>query len=137
MDTNETQMNLKVIYDTCASPFLVRLELLRLFGWSLKLHVFLRSDQDEELHDHPWAFWSLIIAGGYWEQTETRLIQRRCGSLAYRPATHKHRVILANDKWGPVPCATIVLTRPGDREWGFWKGGKFIPWKEFVSKRDC
>src|SRR3954465_13658675 len=32
------------------------------------LHRFHRSDADE-LHNHPWPFISIILAGGYWERT--------------------------------------------------------------------
>lgn len=33
------------------------------------LHHILKSDPDREHHDHPWDFYSLILAGGYWEET--------------------------------------------------------------------
>jgi hypothetical protein len=132
-------MNLKILYDNCNRPFLARLNLITLFGWSLKLHVFIRSDADKELHDHPWSFWTLVLAGGYHEVTESGIITRKPGSLAYRPANWKHRVALRvlGFNQGEFPCATLVLTSPVKRELGFWREGKFIPWREFVSRSRC
>jgi hypothetical protein len=48
-------------------PYLTRWTILEIAGWSLKLHRFHRSDEDRDLHDHPWTFWSLILLGGYYE----------------------------------------------------------------------
>jgi hypothetical protein len=39
-------------------------------GVQLYLHKIMRSDADRELHDHPWAFASLILWRGYHEETE-------------------------------------------------------------------
>lgn len=50
-------------------PYLTRWTILEISGWSLKLHMFHRGDEDRDLHDHPWTFWSLILRGGYWEHT--------------------------------------------------------------------
>jgi hypothetical protein len=131
-------MKLKLLVDNCGWPFLARMEVASLFGWSLKLHIFLRSDADEELHDHPWSFFSLVLAGKYFEQTEKGLLERKPWRIAFRPAKWRHRVILPTYPNGaPVPCATLVLTAPVSREWGFWRRGQFIPWKEFVSSRRC
>jgi hypothetical protein len=40
------------------------------FG-GVKLHHILRSDDDRDLHDHPWSFLSIVLKGGYWEHTPT------------------------------------------------------------------
>jgi hypothetical protein len=130
--------HLKAFYHHChpGVPFLIRLRLFALFGWHLNLHIFLRSDADPELHDHPWSFWSLVLAGGYYEHTETGTITRRAGSFAYRPATWRHRVQLAlDDTLKPIPCATLVLTGPAKRDWGFWKNNTFTPWKAIIDRQ--
>ena len=122
-------MKVGAIVNHCGDPYLVRLELFSLLGWSLKLHVFLRSDEDEELHDHPWSFWTLVLAGEYREQCQDAMNNRKAGSLAYRPANWKHRVLIEQ------PCATLILTSPKKREWGFWRDGRFIPWRRFIALR--
>lgn len=157
-------MKLTAINDiNCVTPFLVRLTLIELFGWTLKLHIFLRDDHD--LHDHPWKFWTWLIAGSYREEVtcesafnaegkafaDVRItvtgdgthpsgarisyhIERKPGSLAFRPAKWVHRVLLIDKK----PCATLILTAPVEREWGFTKGSRWIPWRQYNPERhDC
>src|SRR5262245_38321463 len=67
------------------------------------LHRIQRSDYDE-MHDHPWPFVSLILAGGYFEETPgpgwadgTGPRVRRWygpGRLLVRPANWIHRIII-------------------------------------------
>ena len=132
-------MNLKILRDNCGNPYMARLEIARLFNWSLKLHIILRSDTDKELHDHPWDFWSLVICGKYYEFCENnKIVERKTRSLEFRPADWKHRVVLDTDARGyEKPCATLVLTSPVKREWGFWRLDKFIPWRQFDSQNRC
>ena len=49
------------------TPLMTRYKLLLTRWGNLYLHVFHRSDEDRELHDHPWGFVSLILWGGYYE----------------------------------------------------------------------
>ena len=50
-------------------PYLLRWHLLRKdkYPINLYLHRMLRDDDDRALHDHPWWFVSIILAGGYVE----------------------------------------------------------------------
>ena len=125
--------------------------------WKLYLHVFHRSDEDRELHDHPWPFLSLILWGGY---TETRPVganrailrglggadggfrafwmateQRRYwpGALLFRPPWWAHRVELAPGK----KSVSLVLVGPKRRDWGFFSRYGWVPWKLFTSSKDC
>jgi len=36
------------------------------FPFNVFLHHFLRSDPDD-VHDHPWGYFTIILKGGYWE----------------------------------------------------------------------
>lgn len=135
-------MKLKILSDYCGRPFLARLTILTLFGCSLKLHIFIRSDADAELHDHPWGFWTFVLCGGYHEVTPDGVITRKPWNLSYRPAKWRHRVALRIKDLGhgrteEIHCATLLLTTPVKRDWGFWRDGKFIPWREFRSNHDC
>jgi hypothetical protein len=54
-------------------------------GWSLRFHVFLRSDRDAP-HDHPWPFWSLVLASSYREENHDKdgnisSVLRQVGSI--------------------------------------------------------
>lgn len=91
------------------------------------LHLFHRGDSEPYFHDHPWPFWSLILAGGYWEHTERGRRWYGPGSLLRRPAEWRHRVELPPGR----VCWTLVWTGPKVRGWGFWcpRIG-FIPWRQ-------
>lgn len=105
--------------------------------FNIYLHKFLRDDDDRALHDHPWWFVSLILKGGYFERVEpNRIISRSPGSIAFRPATHRHRVILRGNTGQREPCWTIVVTGRKKRTWGFWCPKGFVPWHEFVQESD-
>jgi hypothetical protein len=106
-----------------------------LYGWvifhtrwlGIYLHHFVGDDWSLDLHDHPKRFVSIGISGGYTETTPH-------GSKVYRapwvrsfPADHAHRLILNGRD-----CWTVALTFRAVRPWGFWHGGKWIPWKEYV-----
>lgn len=156
-------MKLEVIRDHCNRPYLVRLVLFTLFGWSVRFHVFLMSDEDRELHDHPWGYWSMVLAGTYREivpcdrkvwgyDFDIMTLPRKRFRFKYHPATYKHRVLLLKEYAGayqsyrPIPCLTLVITKPKSRNWGFWKKDpafnstserKFIHNTEFQSNIKC
>jgi hypothetical protein len=111
------------------NPYLLRWYLLPRNPWvNLYLHKFLRDDDDRALHDHPWWFVSLLLRGAYREVLDSGSIVRRAGSIGYRPATHRHRVVLLK-----VPTWTLILTGPKVRTWGFWCPKGFVPWHEFTK----
>jgi hypothetical protein len=109
---------------------------------NLFLHKFVRSDDPGPLHDHPWPFVSVVVAGAYREVTSGKVILRRRGSLARRQAAHRHRVELLRDPRGvEIPCYTVVLTGRRQRPWGFWcahphGAERFVPWQQF-GPRGC
>ena len=74
------------------------------FPFNIFLHRFLKSDPDD-LHDHPWAFRSLILFGGYWEYTETGKTWRGPLSYRYAPANTFHRVELDKNILGIISLA--------------------------------
>jgi hypothetical protein len=124
-------------------PYLLRWYLLpRNPFFNVYLHKFMRDDDDRALHDHPWWFVSAMLRGGYFEMVEPNAygIDRKCRtapSIAYRPATHRHRVVLFRDEDGkPQPCWTLVVTGRKSRLWGFYCPQGFVPWFDFVAQDD-
>ena len=85
------------------------------FPFNIFLHKFLKSDPDD-LHDHPWNYRTIILAGGYWEYTNEGKKWR--GPLGYKfsKADTFHRIEL--DPKNPY-CWTLFF--PGKRinKWGF------------------
>lgn len=125
-------------------PYMLRWYLIpRNRFFNLYLHKFMRDDNDQALHDHPWWFVSLMLKGGYfeivphWDGVSNKVLSRRAGSVAFRPATHRHRVVLFTSPAGTrQPCWTIVATGRAKRSWGFWCPKGFVPWKQFVAQDD-
>lgn len=109
--------------------------ILRLpFGYSIRLHLILRSDADRHLHDHPFDFTSLLLMGDYTEITPCE----KCGgedrnaaqcpcprcwdgrrrqrfprfSINRKRAEQRHALTLEK------PVLTLVFAGP-KRDWGF------------------
>lgn len=103
------------------------------------LHRFIGSDDPPALHNHPWPFLSLLISGAYFDVTEHGARWRGPGSLAYRPAYHRHRVELLRDDAGRErPCLSVVITGAHQQGWGFFcpqpdGRWRFIPWRDFTA----
>jgi hypothetical protein len=111
-------------------------------GRALFLHHFHRSDADE-MHDHPWPFTSVILAGGYYEVTPARgwangvgPTQRRWygpGRVITRPAKWIHRVEIpaGRDAW------TLIIRGRKERGWGFWcPVVGYLPWREHLANAE-
>lgn len=105
------------------------------------LHRFHRSDPDH-LHDHPWGFVSVILAGGYWEHTPadpknpagpTRRRWYSPGRILVRPADWRHRIELAPGR----KCWTLIFRGVKLKEWGFFCPNGYIDWRKYVSRLDA
>ncbi|HVS73114.1 MAG TPA: hypothetical protein VHQ47_17800 [Phycisphaerae bacterium] len=114
------------------SVYLTRYTLLSAFGRKLCLHIFHRSDADE-LHDHPWSFWTFIIWRGYLEHTPAGVRRVWPLTLHRRPATWRHRVELVGGK----AAVTLVLLGRPHRIWGFWTTRGWVNWIKYFRDRGC
>lgn len=111
--------------------YLRRWSLALPWGWSVKLHHILRTDADRCQHDHPWAFWTIVLWGGYEETVgeNQRLNRMRPGRSAYRPVGFRHRIVSLprGHAW------TLVITKRRECEWGFFTRGGWMHWRKFVD----
>lgn len=112
-------------------PYLYRW-VLTLFGYSLRLHHWIGSDDHRHFHDHPWDFWVWIIGG--WGYTETichpdddtvEVVVRQVGDVTFYKAEHRHKVGLypatdnsSLDNW------SLVFSKRSRRKHGFWIEGR-------------
>ena len=104
---------------------------------NIYLHKFQKDDEDQALHDHPWWFVSIMLRGKYREIVRDHYVERSAPSMAFRSATHAHRVVLKRDhKDRPIPCWTILITGSVQRTWGFWCPKGFVNWKDFLIVDD-
>lgn len=106
----------------------------RLVLGKLRFHLFHRGDEDEHLHDHPWAFWTFPLTSYVEETPERRRNLVPAFSLSFRPATYKHRVLGPNNP-DDKKILTIVWTDTSKtpNPWGFFVGGKKIPPADYVN----
>ena len=95
-------------------PFVIRY-VLTLFGYSIRLHYWLGSDDQRFFHDHAWDFISILLRGSYLEITPNRSYLRKSGSIRLYRAQHKHKVLVVTK-----PCWTLVLSKPHQRNFGYW-----------------
>lgn len=130
--------------------------------FSLRVHHILREDRDRHLHDHPWAFRTFVLRGGY---VETKMTQETRTLLdpAYRqswvemrpsvkrwmlwrhsmerlPGTSSefklgefHKIeSLLDPKRGAL---TLVALGTGQQTWGFWVSGRKVPARTYLSRK--
>lgn len=138
----------RIIEREDGKPYLVRFSLFTCRFFSVKIHKILLSDYDCQ-HDHPWAFISLILKGGYVEHAtileklpswdDFYMIEKEIqtsriygpGSILYRPATFTHKLEIHQ------PCWSLVVTFRKVREWGFHTPGGWLPWRKYSPKNSC
>jgi hypothetical protein len=103
------------------------------------LHRFVRSDEDRELHNHPWRWAvSLVLAGGYREERRVlagdTVYRRRVSPGSVNVITNwtYHRVDLLDEE-----CWTLFVSGPVVGSWGFWNRltGVHTPWREFMQSK--
>lgn len=90
------------------------------FGYSIRIHQWIRSDDKRFMHDHPWWFITFVLKGSYVDISPNGEDQLNQFSFRYRKANYQHYVDVP--KSGAV---TILLTGKRERRWGFWINDKF------------
>lgn len=98
--------------------------------FNIFIHNFKSSDPDD-LHDHPWGFFTFILSGGYWEHFEKdgKLVKewRYPGYYQMVDSKYKHRVELEKD----ISCWTLFIPFKREREWGFYTKNDWIKNTEY------
>lgn len=125
----------RVILDRIGQkPYLERYYLFlkdrKWFPFNVFLHKFIQGDPDE-LHDHPWPYFTLILRGGYWEVTPNGRFWRGPGSFRFSGAKSLHRVELEPG----VNAWTLFCPGPKLREWGFIVNGKWMHCEKYFEWR--
>jgi hypothetical protein len=91
------------------------------------LHRFELPDQNAHAHDHPWDFESLILEGGYVQESNGALTIFRAGDRNARRAEEPHHIAELLE----VPTWTLVVAGPERREWGFATPEGWVRWPSY------
>lgn len=111
-------------------PYLIRYSIFSCKWFAIKIHKILISD-DDCLHDHPWAFITFILKGGYVEHTTKGSKVYGRFSLLYRHLYHKHRLEIHQPAW------TLVVTFKKKKSWGFFTKNGWVEWFKYRSTGGC
>lgn len=129
--------NVFSIGDGCP-PFLQRWTVIPAWiTWPFRcrvfLHRFIRSDESADMHDHVARFISIGIKGRYLETTPDGEKEYQAPWVRTFPANYIHRIKLypGEEAW------TVVIIFTAKREWGFWKAGAWIHWREYFAQNKC
>lgn len=95
------------------------------FGYSIRVHRWLRSDDKRYKHNHPWWFITFVIKGEYTDvarlsETIDLYDQVKTFQFRYRKSNHTHYVVPIPNTW------TILLTGKPLNKWGFWIRGRYL-----------
>jgi hypothetical protein len=134
--TEKFQLRWKEPLGVIECPYAFRWVLI-FFGYSIRIHHFLRSDDKRYLHDHAWWFFTCVLKGHYIDVSEKKVngeILRRKELVmpfkpVYREAHHRHYVQIPKSG-----CWTILVTGQPSRKWGFWVDNKLKRPLKFFHK---
>jgi hypothetical protein len=119
-------------------PYLIRYYLFlkerKNFPFNITLHKVLVSDEPT-LHDHPWSYATLILKGGYYENTPNGRFWRGPGHFRYRSASDLHYLELDRDADGnEIPCWSLFFMGRKAGAWGFIKNGIWVHNKDYLAR---
>lgn len=114
-----------------------RYRLLSTPWFSLYLHQICRSDEDVDMHDHPWDFESMILSGSYAEFSkyppefdDVEYNKFYAGDCIKHNAEDAHRIyLLSPEVW------TLVFTSGRNREWGYQTSEGWINHEEYRRRK--
>lgn len=115
-------------YGDVNDPYLKRLTLIGTPLFSIKFHRIFRPDRQEDLHDHPWNFLSVILNGYYLEKLEGDIHKWR-NWFSYHKAEDFHRISFVSKS----PIYTLLFCGKRKRDWGFKISGtgEWVQWEEY------
>lgn len=101
-------------------PYLYRWTLI-IFGFSIRLHHWIRSDDRRYFHDHASNFISIVLRGNYTNVTPCGSSPVKSGQVWYSDALRVHYLEIPDGgAWTLLLCGR----RRKNHNWGFWVNGK-------------
>lgn len=119
------------IENAAGQPYLRRYYLLKTKRLGIYIHEILRSDEDRDLHDHPWNFLSIVLRHGYIELFPNGEYKCRFPrSWVFHRAEDAHKVELYEK-----PAWTLVFVGRKRREWGFHTSDGWVHWQDYLDRK--
>lgn len=117
---NNFQLRLHEPLGKAECPYAYRWVLI-IFGYSIRVHYWLRSDDKRYMHDHAWSFRTFVLEGYYIDVSEKdgQIYRETVSKTAFRKANHRHYVEIPK----PGVITLLFCSRP-QRKWGFWIPGR-------------
>lgn len=121
------------------------------FPFNIVLHKVLKSDPDS-LHDHPWAFFTIVLTGGYWETEpvnsnwrpfpeqlngplRTQRLWRPAGNFRFRKSNAFHKLELDSEKAKGDTWTLFVMFKQV-HDWGFInENEEWEQWETYLNRR--
>ena len=101
-------------------PYAYRTYLI-FFGYSIRIHFWLRSDDKRYMHNHPWWFITFVLKGYYIDMSLNGIDMVDTFSFRYRKPNHTHYVQIPSGG-----CTTILITGRNKNKWGFWINQRYL-----------
>jgi hypothetical protein len=104
----------------------------RTWKWlpSVRLHWIRRADSDRHLHDHPWAWRTIILKGWYVEERiGGHTYRREAGYTGTMDFGEFHRI----QEVSPDGVWTLFITWRKQGTWGFLVDGVKVPYREYLG----
>ena len=111
------------------------------FPFNIFIHHILKSDNDE-LHDHPWGYFTFILSGGYYEHLklteagsdEEKVVKVWRGPGFYQKVSSSwiHRLELDKTKgetW------TLFIPFKKEKDWGFYTKDGFVDNETYLANK--
>jgi hypothetical protein len=122
---------------TDGDPYLDRLRLIETPWFAVFLHHIHRPDRDPDPHDHPWAFWSLVLAGDYLELVYPDKRDPYVSRIRHRPRFSLRRLDrgaahIITRITGPLWTLVVTGRSHGSESWGFWPDGRGVQWRVYI-----
>ena len=110
-------------------PYLIRWTFI-FFNYSIRIHHWIRSDDNRFFHDHPWNFRSIILKSKYENVTPEGIFQAKAGQIWKSNALARH--------WLRIPkegAWTMLICGKPYHKWGFYRedGKRIRPLKYFYK----
>lgn len=119
--------------------------LIQRLGIAVRIHHIKRSDDDRAFHDHPRAYATLILSGGYCEVQPKYKDSIYCGethtwrwpgTVLFRRARSWHRLVINPNPVARENTWTLFITGPKTNSWGFLAEPRYkIYWKEYIKEK--